>query len=231
MLIKRKIDRTENKGINFVSKKLITYHVTPHDENDFKDGIWPLTHFGPPAMGVWQTISKNIGGILAGNVTLKIMEVEILFNNKIETEDSGTSNIWGFLMSFFKSQGMNQQLELTKTQHLYKDHFKTDKIDNRSIRTKEARSFAANICLEKGYDLSFYKNEVEYKALKILKDFSQIPKIDDDNCYINMNYVGVKQFKIIKEIGGDCMDKIINEMKVSCGTFSQIYSYEAKQHQ
>jgi len=211
-----------------MSKSLITYHVTLHDEKDFKGGIWPLTHFGPPAMGVWQTISKNIGEILKGDITLKVIEAEIGYEKKIKTEDSGTSNIWGFLLALFKAQGLKEHTELAKIKELYKDTFKTEEIHNSSVRTREARIFAANICLENGYDLSFYENTVENKAIDILKDFPEIPKISDDTCYINIIEDQIRRFDVIEEINRKTIDRIISKIRDSDEIFNNIYLSEIK---
>jgi len=179
-------------------------------------------------MGVWQVISKNIEEILEGNITLKIMEAEVEYEKKIKTEDSGTSNIWGFLLALFKAKGINKDIEIIKIKELYKDTFKTNSTHNSSVRTREARMFAANICLEYGYDLSFYKNTVEHKALNILKNFSEIPKINDDDCYINMREDQIKRFSLVKEISIIDINNIISKMRSSDKTFNSLRLPEIK---
>lgn len=165
-----------------------TFHATVCEPSNFEAGYWPLTHFGAPELGVWQTLRHMMDDFSVADTLddlpkhIYLYEVIIKFNNPLITPDLLSPGPVALLRYLKRAEIL--------THDVCEDYVKeVQSLTKKGTgHTLEGRKFMAGIIEGLGYDAIEYENELEKEAYTHLAKYGLGSSPGDNSltCYSNL---------------------------------------------
>lgn len=171
-----------------------TFHATVCEPSNFEGGYWPLTHFGAPELGVWQTLRHMMDDFSAAKTLddlpkhIYLYEVDIEFRNPLVTPDLLSPGPVALLRHLKRAGILTHDAcegYVGEVQSLTKKG---------TGHTLAGRKFVCGVIESLGYDAIQYENELEKEAYAHLAKYSlgRSPCDNSLTCYSNIRPDQVK---------------------------------------